>query len=524
MDDLRKAFAQAAALWQKMPRGRRLVLVGALLATIATVATLSLRGETTSYGTLFAGMSAEDAGVVVEELKAQKVPFRLAHAGTAIEVPEAKVHEVRLALAQKGMPRGGGVGFEVFDKQTFGTTSFVERMNYQRALQGELARSIMTLEEVETARVHLALPERSLYKRSESSASASVALKLRGGRRLSPPQVRGIVHLVAGSVEGLAPDQVTIVDESGRVLASGDDAQGGLEAQQAIERTLEERVREVVERLVGAGKVEVVITAEMDQARTERTEELYDKDKTALRSEARTEERSGDASLDASGVAGARGNLPGAPAPSTSGPTAAGVTKLSETRNFEVNRVLTKTTGPAIRLKQLHVAVLVDQGGATPRAPEELARIEKLVREAAGLSKERGDSLEVHSAPFAPVAAVPGDVVAPPVGLFPWLPLPLPVLAAAGGGLLLILVGVGYLLVRRGRRKKRRPAEVLPALPMRLDAAEAAVETGGALPGANVAGALPAADHARDRALAAARGDAQRAARLISSWLAEKNA
>jgi len=252
---------------------------------------------------------------------------------------------------------------------------------------------------VQGARVHLALPERSLYKRSETVASASVALKLRGGRRLSPPQVRGIVHLVAGSVEGLAPDQVTIVDESGRVLTTGDDAQGGLEAQQAIERSLEQRVREVVERLVGAGKAEVVVTAEMDQARTERTEELYDKDKTALRSEARTEERTGDASVDAGGVAGARGNLPGAPAPATTAPAAAGVTKLSETKNYEVNRVVSKTTGPAIRLKQLHVAVLVDQGGPSPRSPEELARIEKLVREAAGLSRDRGDSLEVHSAP-----------------------------------------------------------------------------------------------------------------------------
>jgi flagellar M-ring protein FliF len=524
MDELRKAFGQAAELWKKLPRGRRFILVAALLATAATVTALSLRGESVKYATLFAGMSPEDAGAVIEQLKADKIPFRLANAGTSVEVPEDKVHETRLILAQKGMPRGGGIGFEIFDKQTFGTTSFVEKTNYQRALQGELARSIMSLDEVETARVHLALPERSLYKRSEETPSASVALRLRGGRRLGPAQVRGIVHLVAGSVEGMTAERVTVVDDGGRVLSGGDDSAGMLEAQQNLEHVLEARIREVVERLVGEGKAIVVVTAEMDQARTERTEELYDKEKTALRSEARTEEHVGDGSDTASGVAGARGNLPGAPAPQTGVAGGSGVTRLSETKNYEVNRVIQKTIGPAIRLKQLHVAVLVEQPTATPRTPEELASISALVREAGGLSKERADSLEVHSAPFAVRLPEPtAEPPAAPVFLLPWLPLPLPVLAAAAGGLLLMLIAVGYVLLRK---KKKRPAVVLPALPMRLDDAEAMVERGQLGPGAT-AGALPPGPPQktpRDRALEAARTDAVRAARLISAWLGEKSA
>src|SRR5262249_50285940 len=184
-------------LWKKLPPGRRFVLLAALVATAAGVAFVSLRGSVEPYATLFAGLSPQDAGQVVETLKTDKVPFRLGNGGSSIEGPEAKGDEVRLALAQKGMPHGGGVGFELFDKQSFGTTSFVEQMNYQRALQGELARTIMSLDEVETARVHLAMPEKSLYRAAQEPPSASVAPKLRPGRQPAQGQVRGIRHRVA---------------------------------------------------------------------------------------------------------------------------------------------------------------------------------------------------------------------------------------------------------------------------------------------------------------------------------------
>ena len=172
MDELKKALTQGRDLWKKLSGGKRAAILVVLAATVGGLAFVSLRGSVEAYATLFAGLSPEDGGQVVEALKADKVPYRIGNAGTLIEVPEAKVHEVRLALAQKGMPHGGGVGFELFDKQSFGTTSFVEQMNYQRALQGELARTVMSLDEVEAARVHLALPEKSLYRSTEEPASA----------------------------------------------------------------------------------------------------------------------------------------------------------------------------------------------------------------------------------------------------------------------------------------------------------------------------------------------------------------
>jgi flagellar M-ring protein FliF len=230
------------------------------------------------------------------------------------------------------------------------------------------------------------------------------------------------------------------------------------------------------------------------------------------------------ASSAAAGVAGARGNLPGAPAPST-GTTPAGVTRLQETRNYEVNRVVSKTTGPRVKIGRLHVAVLVDQGGATPRSAEELERISALAREAAGLSRERGDSLEVHSAPFAAVPAEPAPA-APPAPAPPAWPLPVSplVAAAAGGGLLLLLVLIGAVVALRRRRRLAELARpsALPSLPARVAEVEALV-TKGELPAGDMSG-LPGRVEARDRALTAARADAARAARLLSAWLTEKTA
>jgi flagellar M-ring protein FliF len=310
---------------------------------------------------------------------------------------------------------------------------------------------------------------------------------------------------------------VTVLDEKGDVLNGGEDGGGQLDAQQALEKTLGRRVKEVLERLVGAGKVAVVVTAELDFAKTDRTEESFDKDNTALRSESRTEERAGGGAGGAAsgGVAGVRGNLPGAPAGGGGAASDPNVLRSSETRNFEVNRVVSRIVGPAMKLKQLHVAVLVDQPAAGPRAPEDLARISALAREAAGLSKERGDSLEVHSAPFAPEPK--DDERAPaPLPLLRWPP-PIEMLVAGGAALLVLIVaGVALAAMRRRGRRRGRP-DVLPALPASVGAVEAA------LPDGTPAAALPGlpAPSARERALAAASADAARAARILSSWLDE---
>ncbi len=519
MGDLKKIFGQAGDLWTKMSKGRRVVLLGALAGTVALIAVLSSRPPE-KYGVLFSGLAAEDAGAVVEALKAAKVPYKVTGGGGAVEIPEAQVHEVRLLMAQKGMPRGGSIGFEVFDKQSFGATSFVEQMNYRRALQGELARTIMSLEEVQGARVHIAMPERSVYATDKEQPSASVALRLRQGRALSPGQVRGIAHLVASSVDRLSPDRVTVVDENGNVMGGGGDDDGGgqLEAQQQLEKAVSRRVRDVLERLVGAGHVAVAVNVELDFAKTDRTEETYDRDTAALRSESKIEERVAGTGATAGGVAGARGNLPGAPAP-TATVSPDGLTKLSETKNYELSRVVSRIVGPAMQVKKVHVAVLVDQKGETARTPEEMARITALAREAAGLDTERGDRLEVHSAPFAVTADPVADAPAPaaPAPLLSWPPQPQVLIAAGGAGLLLIVAVVFMVISAKRRARRRGRPEVLPALPASIGTVEASLP--GAVPTVT-ATALPA-PNARERALAAARSDAPRAARVLSAWLAE---
>ena len=477
-----------------------------LLGTIGGVTFAALRGPTEDYAVLFAGLQTEDAAHVVAELKAQNALYRLDAGGTTIEVPAAKVHELRLAMASAGLPRGGGVGFELFDKQSFGTTSFVEQLNYRRALQGELARTVMSLDGVERARVHVAMPERSLYKDEDEPPSASVVVSLRPGHRLAAAQVRGVVQLMASSVPGLKPDRITLVDEAGSPLWSGEEM--GSEAGAEIERTLARRVRDMIERVVGAGHASVVVTAELDESRQERTEELYDKDKAALRSESRSEERN-DGTAGAGGVAGARGNLPGAAAPSAAGAADPGRLRLSETHNYELNHVVSRVVQPRSRLKRLHVAVLLDEaldkkGKHMPRAADELAHITALARTAAGLEEERGDKLEVATAPFVDLGNDGTAGVAPPL-LPRWLPY------LAGGGALLAVLAAAALLARQ-----RRPlrAELLPALPAPVGQLEATLAKQAAPP-------PELANSARTRVLEAARRDAPRAARVISAWLSE---
>jgi flagellar M-ring protein FliF len=532
--DVKKIVEQSKKFWKDLAPRKRIVLVGGAVGTLVLVAFLATRTTPTSYTTLFTGLSPEDAGEIANELKAEKVDFQLQNGGTSIGVPEGKVAELRIALAQKGIPKGGGVGFEVFDKQSFGATSFVEQMNYRRALQGELQRSIAALDAVEAARVHLAMPEKSLYRNEEEPPTASVLLKLRRGRTLSAPEVRGIVHLVASSIEGLQPDKVTVVDESGRVLSSGDESGDGGTRQHELEQALGRRVESILTPLVGQGHLEVSVTAELDQSQTERTEESYDKDSLALRSETRTLEGSEAGitnALGAGGIAGAQGNLPGAPAPTTGGTqnSVSGLTHLSETKTYEVSKVISRTIGPKEKVKRLHVAVLVDgvQTGkgktlkVVPRDAKELAQIESLAREAAGIENERGDKIEVHSVPFAAATPFADDADA---AKSVW-PVSKPIALSALAGLFVFAVLVTFLMMRRARKKRAAAAvSLVPGLPVRVGDLEAGLPGAAAAVEGGVAGAnleLPGGRSPRDRVIEAAKTDAARAARVLSAWLNE---
>gem|GEM_PF-140756 len=607
-------FVQTRGLWRALSPIRRAGIALAVLGTLFGSSYMACSGKEMTYETLYAGLENDDAGAIVEELKAMQIPFELGANGASVAVPAQKVHEARLAIANKGLPQGGGVGFELFDEQSFGTTRFVEKINYRRAMQGELSRTIAAIEVVENARVHVAMPDRSLFTSQDDPPSASVALRMRPGRVMTQAQVRGIVHLVSSSVEGLAADRVVVVDDTGKVLSAGEGDTVRVDAQREMEKTLENRVRSMIEKVVGPGHVAVTVTADMDYKQIEKTEELFDKDNVAVRSEARTEERiGGGAGGEAvGGVAGARGNLPG-----TAGPNAAGADpntrRLSETRNYEVNRVVQRTVNPKATLRKLHVAVLVDyktprqpapspepaaegegegegeaaagegapaegeapaaatpetgageataaagEAGETPaqgegagdgegapteaeaavavvdpipRTADELAQIEAIAREAAGLDPNRGDRIEVRTVPFAIGPEVPEAPPAEPVPL--WKQPHVVIMGAAGA---MVLVGIVLALVM-GRGKKSDKALAAPRpdllpLPATLADVERVMRPGEGADGNALDAPLDADDqlarlrlmgdsprNVYDRVVEAVREDVESAARVVSTWL-----
>jgi len=399
-----KSLVKSVGKW---PLSRKLSLVAAALICAAIFAVIILQARVADFNLLFAHMENADASEVVEWLKDRKIPYRLESNGTAIYIPADKVYESRIELAGSGLPRGGGVGFEIFDKQSFGMTDFAQKINYLRAQQGELSRTISSLAPVEGARVHLALPEKRLFSEQQKAGSASVILKLTPGRSLKESQVQGIIHLVAGSVEGIEAENVTVVDSTGRILSknssdevAGPMTPGMLDYQQTLERRLESRAQSLLDRALGAGNSVVRVTAALDFLQHEQTEESFDPDRTAVRSEQSTQEKSGGAT--ASGVPGVQSNV-GDATPS-SGSVAS--SRTDETINYEVSKVVNHKVFPVGSLKQLSVAVLVadrpkaDGQGQEPRSEKELQSIRNMVASALGIDQVRGDKLEVSSMPF----------------------------------------------------------------------------------------------------------------------------
>jgi flagellar M-ring protein FliF len=401
--------------------GRQVMLVLALSGLVAALAAGFLWTQESEMQVLFSHLSPEDAGTIVTKLKEQKIPYRVDGDGGTILVPTDRVHELRMQLASQSLPQGGGVGFEIFDRATIGMTDFVQRLNYRRALQGELGRTIAQLAEVERARVHLVVPDRSLFADQRERPRASVVLTLRRGKTLTTGQIQGIAHLVASSVEGLQPQEVTIVDSHGQVLSqpAGDltAQQTGayLDAKQTVEKDLESRVQSMLERVVGKGKAVVRVSAVLDLRKIERTEEAYDPNVQVVRSENRSQEKTSSKEEGEGGVAGTTSNLPDKTAIETAGASVNSAVRNNATVNYEINKSISRIIEPVGTVKKLSAAVLVDgnyeltdaKDGKTqrkfiPRGDEEMKKLEELVKKAVGYSEERGDQVQVLNVSFEP--------------------------------------------------------------------------------------------------------------------------
>ncbi|WP_460449025.1 flagellar basal-body MS-ring/collar protein FliF [Alsobacter sp. SYSU BS001988] len=404
----------------------RVAAMGAVtLALVGFFAFVIMRVTQPAMGVLYADLSVEDSSAITKDLDQRAIKYELREDGRAISVAKADIPKLRMELASKGVPAGGSVGYEIFDKgDAFSSTSFVQGVNALRALEGELARTIRSLSKVQSARVHLVIPERKLFERDREAPSASIALKVTG--ELDSGQVRAIRHLVASAVEGMKPDRISIVDERGRLLADGakGDVNGSAavdEKQQAYERRLRLQVEDIVASVVGQGRTRIQIAADIDVNRVQQTSESFDPESRVVRStQTRNENQATTESKDGQVTVG--NELPGA-GKDANGTQKDASSKSEEIVNYEISRTTRTEVVEGGRVKRLSVAVLVD-GSYTrsptgeisyqPRPQEELDRIAALVRSSIGFDGKRGDQIEVVNLRFA--EAPPIAQAAPPTG------------------------------------------------------------------------------------------------------------
>lgn len=402
--------------WQGAPLRLRIGLLAFVAVVVGVAVLASARLSKPSMTVLFAQLSQEDSARVEERLRNMGVHYDVDAEASAVLVPGDRVHELRLTLASEGIPSDSrqSVGFELFDAQRFGESEFSEQVKYHRALEGELSRTISHLSGVKSARVHLVLPRKSLFITSEASASASVVLHTRPGWKVRKEQVDGIVHLVASSVRGLTPQQVTVVDGEGRNLGghadSEEEAATGLMAyRRKVELDKEHSVQQLLDNILGNGHAVVRVAADVSMTREEKTEEEYNPETVATRSFQVVEEATPGPDGSARGIPGAASNLPGGPAAEAQVGGTRNVTRRSETRNYEITKKTRKAIEPVGRIERLQVAVVVDgrwskQGKSMQfqaRSPAELARLKGIIASAVGIHDDRGDRVTIECVSLA---------------------------------------------------------------------------------------------------------------------------
>ncbi|WP_447962298.1 flagellar basal-body MS-ring/collar protein FliF [Nitrospira sp. Ecomares 2.1] len=420
--------------FQALTLTQRIGVVVVVALALATIPMLMMVGKSPELVTLFSQLNPDDTRAIIQELGKQGAVYEVGDSGNSIKVPAERVHELRLQLASLGLPESAGVGFEIFDRTGLGVTPFTQQMNYRRALQGELARTIGQLSQVERVRVHLVMPEKRLFATEQKPAQAAVVLTLKRGAPLGGSQVQGIVHLVASSVEGLEPSQVTVVDNHGQVLSQNSadsDAQltaSQIETQRRVERDLEQRVQTMLDQVLGRDKSVIRVTAPLEFRQVEITEESFDPNSQVVRSENRSQEKvlESGSSRGGPGVPGVRSNVP-SELKAGNGAEQKEAKRKNETLNYEVNRKVSKIIEPTGAIKRLSVAVLVDgtyegalgtEGPAAenaaekkyvPRPEQEIQNLVQIVKKAVGFSEERGDQIEVINVPFESPTILEGE-------------------------------------------------------------------------------------------------------------------
>ncbi|HOJ43264.1 MAG TPA: flagellar basal-body MS-ring/collar protein FliF [Syntrophorhabdaceae bacterium] len=403
------------------PKGKLYLYLFIIIAVIggSTVGLTLIQKE--NYQPLFSGLNMEDASMIVAKLKEQKVPYKLGLGGSVIYVPKEKVNEIRLNLAsQNALPGNTGIGFELFDKTNYGMTEFMQNINYKRAIQGELARTINQMPEVKSSRVHIAIPEKTLFTDREKSVTASIFLNLKPGRMLSKEQINGIVLFVAGSIEGLKPDNVTVIDSSGKILYKGGDSSSPVvlthqqyEVQKNIEKKIEESVKSMLDAFLPAGKSIVRANVDLNLKKVEVFEEEYNPDKAVVTAMKKSMEKVTNKSARSGGVPGVASNVNGAQRNNISDEEKlTGSERQDEQKTFELSKAIRKIAEPYGDIKRISLAVVVDgkyekvkEGKKevlkyTPRSQKELQDIRNLIARAVGYNEERGDKIEVLNIPF----------------------------------------------------------------------------------------------------------------------------
>jgi flagellar M-ring protein FliF len=450
---------------------QRVTIVIAAIAAVALITALVHWKHESDFRPLFTGMAPEDASNIVQKLKESSAEYRLSDNGATVLVPEARLDELRLEMAGAGLPKTGRIGFELFDKSNLGITDFTEHVNYRRALEGELERSIRSLNEVQDARVHVTFPRDSVFLESREPAKASVLVHLRLGAHLSPQNVQAVTNLVASAVEGLTPDAVSVLDMSGNLLnrphkpsvdGGGDNSEGALEYRQQVEKDLLAKMNSTLEPLLGEGKFRAGVSVDCDFTSGEQSDEIFDPTHSVMLSSQKTEDVAGGG--QSNGIPGTASNLP-RPA-SRPGSSGSSVARRTESVTYQSSRMVRHTRLPEGTVKRISASLLLDQDVRwqgkskvmVPPTPEKLKAIHDLVAGAIGLSADRGDQLVIESLPFEQTLESEQPLTSEPMSgkpktLMDTIAIDRRILIGAAVAVLLLIL-VPVLLFRRGGPKK----------------------------------------------------------------------